>query len=56
MRQAADLRALELPSQLPGIKINTSPTDYHPIKQMQLQRWNGTSWVRFGDLIAGGGP
>jgi branched-chain amino acid transport system substrate-binding protein len=56
MRQAANLRDLELPSLLPGIKINTSPTDYHPIKQMQLQRWNGKSWVRFGDLIAGGGP
>ncbi len=56
MRQAANLRDLELPSQLPGIKINTSPTDYHPIKQMQLQRWDGKSWERFGDLIAGGGP
>jgi branched-chain amino acid transport system substrate-binding protein len=55
MRQAANLHDLELPSQLPGIKINTSPTDYHPIKEMQLQRWNGKSWVRFGDLIAGGG-
>ena len=55
MRQAANLHDLELPSLLPGIKINTSPIDYHPIKQMQLQRWDGKSWVRFGDLITGGG-
>jgi branched-chain amino acid transport system substrate-binding protein len=55
MRQAANLHDLELPSLLPGIKINTSPTDYHPIKQMQLQRWDGKSWIRFGDLITGGG-
>jgi branched-chain amino acid transport system substrate-binding protein len=55
MRQAADLHDLELPSLLPGIKLNTSPTDYQPMKQMQLQRWDGKSWVRFGDLITGGG-
>jgi branched-chain amino acid transport system substrate-binding protein len=40
---------------LPGIKLNTSPTDYHPMKQMQMQRWDGKGWVRFGDLITGGG-
>jgi len=40
---------------LPGIVLNTSPTDYQPMKQMQLQRWDGKSWVRFGDLITGGG-
>ncbi|HEX4111847.1 MAG TPA: ABC transporter substrate-binding protein [Stellaceae bacterium] len=55
MRQAANLHDLELPSLLPGIKLNTSPTDYQPMKQMQLQRWDGKSWVRFGDLITGGG-
>jgi branched-chain amino acid transport system substrate-binding protein len=55
MRQAANLHDLELPSLLPGIKLNTSPTDYQPMKQMQMQRWDGKSWVRFGDLITGGG-
>ena len=35
------------------MKINTSPTNYHPIRQMQLQRWNGKTWVRFGDVIEG---
>jgi branched-chain amino acid transport system substrate-binding protein len=55
MRQAANIHDLRLPSLLPGIVLNTSPTDYHPMKQMQMQRWNGASWVRFGDLITGGG-
>jgi branched-chain amino acid transport system substrate-binding protein len=55
MRQAANLHNLTLPSLLPGIVLNTSPTDFHPMKQMQMQRWNGKSWVRFGDLITGGG-
>ena len=39
----------------PGIKVNTSPTDYHPIQQMQLQKWDGKTWVRFGDVISGEG-
>ncbi len=55
MRQAANIHDLELPSLLPGIKLNTSPTDFHPMKQMQLQRWDGKSWTSFGDLITGGG-
>jgi branched-chain amino acid transport system substrate-binding protein len=55
MRQAANIHDLRLPSLLPGIALNTSATDYQPMKQMQLQRWNGKSWVRFGDLITGGG-
>jgi hypothetical protein len=38
---------------LPGIKVNTSPTDHFPIDQMQLMRWDGKSWVRFGDLLVG---
>ena len=55
MRQAANIHDLELPSLLPGIKLNTSPTDFHPMKQMQMQRWDGKTWMRFGDLITGGG-
>lgn len=55
MKQAANIHDLKLPSLLPGIVLNTSPTDYQPMKQMQLQRWDGKSWVRFGDLITGGG-
>ena len=51
MRQATALRDLELPMLLPGIKINTSPQDYHPVKQVQLARFDGHRWVRFGDLM-----
>jgi branched-chain amino acid transport system substrate-binding protein len=54
MKQAANLRDFEVPTALPGIKINTSPTNYHPIRQMQLQRWDGKTWVRFGPIISGG--
>jgi hypothetical protein len=40
MRQAANLKDLELPMLLPGIKVNTSPDNYHPIRQMQLAAFN----------------
>src|SRR5437879_1043908 len=51
MRQATNLRDLELPMLLPGIKVNTSPTDYYPVLQLQLVRFDGKRWVRFGDLV-----
>ena len=54
MRQAANLKDLELPMLLPGIKINTSPNDYYPIEQMQMQRFNGTTWELFGPVLSGG--
>jgi len=38
-----------LPMLLPGITVNTSPSDYFPIKQLQLQRFDGTRWVRLGE-------
>jgi branched-chain amino acid transport system substrate-binding protein len=37
---------------LPGIKINTSPTDFAPISQVQLMRLKGDTWDRFGDIIS----
>jgi branched-chain amino acid transport system substrate-binding protein len=52
MRQAANLHDLELPMLLPGIAINTSPTDFYPIKQEQLAKFNGTRWELFGQVIA----
>jgi len=55
MKQAANIRDLEIPTLLPGIKINTSPTNYHPIRQLQLARWNGSTWERFGEVISGAG-
>ena len=51
MRQAANLKNLELPMLLPGIRINTGPTDYSPVEQMQLQRFDGKQWALFGEII-----
>ncbi len=50
MKQAANLKNLELPMLLPGIKINTSPDDYRPINQEGLATFNGASWEQFGEL------
>jgi branched-chain amino acid transport system substrate-binding protein len=53
MKQAESLHDFELPVVLPGIKVNTSHTDHRPITSMQFVKWDGTTWVRFGDLVAG---
>lgn len=53
MKQAADIHDLELPTLLPGIKVNTSPTDYRPIKGMQIVKWSGERWVSEGKVIEG---
>lgn len=53
MKQANDLRDLEIPVLLPGLKVNTSLTNHHPVRAMQLEKWNGKSWVLFGDVIQG---
>jgi branched-chain amino acid transport system substrate-binding protein len=38
---------------LPGIRINTSPTDFAPINQLQMIRFKGQKWERFGDIMTG---
>ena len=53
MKHAANLKNLELPMLLPGIKINTSATDFFPIKQMQMQKFNGERWELFGPVMSG---
>jgi branched-chain amino acid transport system substrate-binding protein len=53
MKQAANLKDFEPPMLLPGIKVNTSPTNYSPIRQMQLATFNGESWEQFGDVLSG---
>ncbi len=53
LKQAYAIRDLQLPMLLPGIKINTSPTDHVPVDQMQFMRFNGKSWERFGELQTG---
>jgi branched-chain amino acid transport system substrate-binding protein len=54
MHQAANLSDLEVPMLVPGIRINTSPTRFFPVNQEQMARFDGKSWVRFGDLLSAG--
>ncbi|HVH73389.1 MAG TPA: ABC transporter substrate-binding protein [Stellaceae bacterium] len=53
MRQAANLHNFKLPMLLPGITINTSPTDFAPVKQVQMARFDGERWRLFGPLLTG---
>jgi len=53
MKQAASLHDVELPVLLPGIRINTSATNFHPIRQMQLTRWTGQHFELFGKVLQG---
>jgi branched-chain amino acid transport system substrate-binding protein len=52
MKQAASMKDLEPAGLLPGIKVNTSPTDFAPLSQLQLMRFKGETWERFGDIIS----
>ena len=55
MKQATNLHNLQLPTLLPAVVVATSPANYHPIRHIQLARWNGTRWQRFGGVIEGAG-
>ena len=52
MKQAANLKDFRTEVLLPGIKINTSPTDFAPISQLQLMKFKGEKWELFGDIIS----
>jgi len=52
MKQAANLKAVKNPLLLPGITLNTSPTDFFPVQQAQLAKFTGTLWQGFGDIIS----
>jgi len=51
IRQAANLKNIELPILLPGIKVNTGPNDFAPVKQEQLAKFNGEIWSIFGEMV-----
>jgi branched-chain amino acid transport system substrate-binding protein len=55
MKQAASIHDLKLPMLLPGIVVSTSATDFAPIKQMQLEKFDGNTWQLFGEVISGSG-
>jgi branched-chain amino acid transport system substrate-binding protein len=52
MKRAASMHNLEVPMLLPGIKINTSPTDFYPIQSVRLAKFDGTKWSLFGDVLS----
>jgi branched-chain amino acid transport system substrate-binding protein len=53
MRQAANIEGFKPDGLLPGITIDTSPTDYAPMESLQMVRFQGDRWVPFGDVISG---
>jgi branched-chain amino acid transport system substrate-binding protein len=55
MKQAASVHDLKLPMLLPGITVSTGPDDFAPIKQMQMEKFDGTTWKLFGEVISGSG-
>jgi ABC-type branched-subunit amino acid transport system substrate-binding protein len=52
LAQANNIKDLELPLLLPGIKLNTSAQDHYPIEQFQLVKFDGKTWSRFGDVLS----
>jgi hypothetical protein len=54
LKQATNLKGIELPMLLPGISIQTTPDDYAAITQRQFARFDGKTWVLFGDIIGAG--
>jgi branched-chain amino acid transport system substrate-binding protein len=55
MNEAAKIHIQGGPLSLPGITISTSATDYAPIKQMQMMKFDGNTWNLFGEVISGSG-
>src|ERR1700741_2280368 len=53
MKEAANLHDFTVPMLLPGIKINTSPIDFAPIKQIQMARFDAERWKLFGPVLSG---
>jgi branched-chain amino acid transport system substrate-binding protein len=53
MRQAANLKDVELEMLMPGIKVNTSQKDYFPLEELQMRRFNGERWESFGPIMSG---
>ena len=53
MKQAANMKDFEPGTLLPGIKVNTSPTDFYPVEQERLMRFKGETWELFGPVLSG---
>jgi hypothetical protein len=53
LQQAASIHDMKLPMLLPGISVHTSADDFAPIKQMQLEKFDGTTFKLFGEVVSG---
>jgi branched-chain amino acid transport system substrate-binding protein len=53
MREAANLKNVDVGMLLAGIKVNTSPSDYFPLEELQMRRFNGEGWESFGPIMSG---
>jgi len=53
MRQAANFHNVQLPMVIPGVTLNSSPSDFQLIKQAQMRRFNGERYVPFGPVLSG---
>jgi branched-chain amino acid transport system substrate-binding protein len=53
MKQAANLKDVQQSTLLPGVRVNTSSTDFAPIDQMQMMKFEGEAWKLFGDVMKG---
>jgi len=53
MKQAINLKNLRIKMVRPGILVNTSPTDYYPLEQLQMLRFNGNNWQTIGEVLSG---
>jgi branched-chain amino acid transport system substrate-binding protein len=51
IKQSTSLSGLALPMLLPGIKVQNNPGDVTPIRQVQMARFDGKTWVLFGDIL-----
>ncbi len=52
MRQAASIKDLEVPLLVPGSRVNSTPTDFYPVKDLQMSRMEGGHWIAFGPLMS----
>jgi len=52
VKQSRSIRGLSLPTLIPGVTINTGPESSMAYTQLQLQRWNGTTWEQFGNVLS----
>lgn len=56
MKQAASLKDVDIPMVLPGIKANTSATDFYPLQSLRMSRFKGDTWELFGDIMSNEAP